>query len=108
MLHFIYMQAYPQLSLRGREVLTLASPSHQLQPLLGAISVCHVVGDDDRTGEDLVRGEEAAQMPKHCMCSSVSQPFHASHIFPPRSHTRGKEIQARVCFTLSHSKGNIH
>lgn len=49
-------------------------------------------GDDQRTGEDLVRGEEAVQMPKYCMCSSVSQPFHASHIFPPRNQAKGKEI----------------
>lgn len=104
----LYAESSTAHSERCREVLTLAPPSHHPQPLLSASSVCHVGGDDHRTGEDLVRGEEAAQMPKHCLCSSVLQPFHVSHIFPPRSHTKGKEIQARVCFTLSHSKGNIH
>lgn len=35
--------------------------------LLSVISVCHVAGDDQSTGEDLVRREEAVQMPKRCI-----------------------------------------
>lgn len=74
---------------------------------LSAIRVCHVAGDDERTGEDLVRREEAVQVPKYCVWSSRSLFMHLT-FSPPRKQAEGNEIRARVCFTLSHSKGNIH
>lgn len=51
--------------LGGRQV--SPSLSLQLHPPHSAIRVCHVVGDDERTGEDLVRREEAVQVPKYCV-----------------------------------------
>lgn len=66
---------------------------------LSAVSVCHVAGDDQRTGEDLVRGEEAVQMPKYCIWCLVSQPFHASHTFLSKEARKGK-TRSRLVFVL--------
>lgn len=84
-------------------VLSLTSDSI----LVSAISVCHVVGDDQRTGEDLVKGGGSAHAKMlHVLLSHPL--FNASHILPPRKDAKGKKLQTCVYFTLPHSKGNIH
>lgn len=63
---------------------------------------------EDRTGEDLLRGEEAVQMPKYCIwCLSCSLFMYPTLSFP-RKRAKGNEIQAYVLLALSHSKGNFY